>query len=246
MRDEAAFASSPLKFRMEITKSLGNLRNQLLQVFYNRLTVAERYRDGSVAIHVHMTASKDCFCYTRVNGDDDRTPNYGEGFVLVWVGELGEPLRPITSFVQLQPLDSCDVLATEVSSEVVPSEELLELFWRICDRKLCAVYDALGIKAGQLIGQVIQGGPQVLNDLSAKSANSRRSRNLGHSGRTNGYSTPPTLDSGDSHLVIEGNAISYLLGQVPNQGLKSVQVFACPVDLLIRAIKPVHDVYSKS
>ena len=52
-----ANALSPLELRVEVTKKLGNLRHQLLQSFYDRRSIAERYRDGSVAVHIHCFAS---------------------------------------------------------------------------------------------------------------------------------------------------------------------------------------------
>ena len=42
-------------------------------------------------------------------------------------------------------------------SKIVPYEEFLESFFRLCDRKLCAIDDSVGIKAGQLISQVVRG-----------------------------------------------------------------------------------------
>ena len=76
-----------LELRMEITKSLINFQDKLFKTFYDRRTIAERYFDGSIAMRIHMIASKDCFCYARVNRDDDRTLNHSEVAVLVWVGE---------------------------------------------------------------------------------------------------------------------------------------------------------------
>lgn len=230
---------SSLELRLEAIKSLDNHQRQLFKAFYDKRSIAERYRDNSVVIHIHMLTTQNCLCYARVKFDNDGAVDDGEMAVLVWIGEFGKPFRPLASITRLQPLDSCDVFRGE-NGEMVSPERVLEYFFGVCNRKLCAIYDSLGIQAGKLINEILQGSPKVLYNVSDESANSQRGFNLGHGSPANRYFAPLPPYGGDAHLIIQGNAITYLLGKAPDQGLQSIQVFMCPIDPLISAIQRVH------
>ena len=167
---------SPLELRLEVTKDLGNLRLELLKTFYDRGSVGERYLDNDIALHVHGFTRKNGFCATWRKSDQNRTDDSSKVPVFVGVGQITKPSYPVASAVRLQPLDSCDVFGGQGISKVVSCEEILESFFRICDRKLCAIYDSLGIKAGQLIDQVVQGNTQVLRDLTDQYTHLQRNR----------------------------------------------------------------------
>ncbi|MFH1381721.1 MAG: hypothetical protein ABIH70_02395 [Chloroflexota bacterium] len=143
-----------LEFRLEKFKDMSNIKHELLKSFYNRQTIAERYMDGSVAIHVHLFTSKDSVCVSCINAKSDRVPNYRESLVFVRVGEFTNELRPVTSVVRLQSLEFCNVLSSQSVKMPVVFPEVL---FRIYNDKLSVLYATLGIKAGQLINQIIQG-----------------------------------------------------------------------------------------
>lgn len=163
---DASAKLSLLELRIEVAKDLGNLRHELLKTFYDRRSVAERYLDNNIALHVHALTGKDGFCATWRKSDDNRAGDSSKVPVFVGVAEFAKPSYPVASTERLQPLDSCDVFRGQGATKVVPCEEVLESFFRICDRKLCAIYDSLGVKAGQLINQVVEGNAQVLRNLS--------------------------------------------------------------------------------
>jgi len=93
--------SESLKLRMEINKSLGNLRTKLLQCFYNGRSVAENYLNGDTELHVHWLSSNDCFCATHRRAIDHWRTDGGEMPVFVRVGNLSQSLSPFASLVRL-------------------------------------------------------------------------------------------------------------------------------------------------
>src|SRR3972149_5005913 len=176
LRRDANAELSPLELSVEATKDLGNLRFELLKAFYDRRSVAERYLDHNIALHVHVLTAKNSLCAAWRKSDDNWTDDSSKVPVFVRVGQITEPSYPVASTERLQPLHSCDVFGRQRVPEVVSCQEILESFFRICDRKLCAIYDSLGIEAGQLIYEVVQGNTQVLRDLSDQYAHLQRSR----------------------------------------------------------------------
>ena len=81
-----------LEFRLERIKRLGNLHFELLECFYNGRSIAERYVDGDVLLHVHGLASDYRFCATFGKRDVDWEANNCETLVFVWVGDIPEYL----------------------------------------------------------------------------------------------------------------------------------------------------------
>ena len=236
---------SPLELRIEVAKDLGNLRLELLKTFYDRRSVMERYLDNDIALHVHALTGEDGFCTTWRKSDDNRTDDSSKVPVFIGVGQIAKPSCPVASTERLQPLDSCDVFGGQGVTKVVSCEEFLELFFRICDRKLCMIYDSLGVKAGQLINQVVEGNAQVLRNLSDQRTDPQRSRDdEGGEGAPHCPNLPAVWQGEDSWLAIQGDAIVYSLAQGANLGLQILQVFPCPAHPLISAIQSVHEVYS--
>ena len=231
----------PLELRIECIKHLGNLRLELLKSFYDRRSIAERYANGNITLHVHGSTSENRFCATWRKCNKDRALNSSKVPVFIRVGEDSKSFCPLASITRLKPLDSCDVFRDE-NSKVVSTEEALELLFRIYDRKLCAIYDLLGIKAGQLINQVIQGGSQILHNLSDKSADSWWGREVKWPRVRTDY--PSDLSDiwevNDSWLAIQGDTIIYSLAHGVDSGLQILQVLPCPTNPLISAIQRMH------
>ena len=235
----------PLELRVEVTKDLGNLRLELLKCFYDRRSVAERYLDNNVALHVHALTGKNGLCATWRKSDDNRTDDSSKVPVFVEVGEIAKPSYPVASTKRLQPLDSCDVLGGQGVTKVVSCEEVLESFFRICDRKLCMIYDSLGVKAGQLINQVVEGNAQVLRNLSDQRTDPQRSRDdEGGEGAPHCPNLPAVWQGEDSWLAIQGDTIVCSLAQGVDLGLQILQVFPCPTHPLISAIQRMHEANS--
>jgi hypothetical protein len=232
---------SPLELRVEVTKDLGNLRLELLKAFYDRRSIAERYLDNNIALHVHVLSGKNSFCATWRKSDDNRADDSSKVPVFVGIGQITEPSYPVASSVRLQPLDSCDMFGGQGVPKVVSCEEFLESFFRICDGKLCAIYDSLGIEAGQLIHQIVQGNTQMLGDLSDQYTDLRRSSDY-EGGKPPLY-CPNLLavwQGEDSWLAIQGNTVICNLAQGVDLGLQILQVIPCPTHPLISAIQRVH------
>jgi len=236
---------SPLELRLEVTKDLGNLRVELLKALYDRRSVAERYLDGYVVLHVHGLTGKDGFCATWKKGDDNRTDDTCKVPVFVGVAQFAKSSYPVASTQRLQPLDSCDVIRGQGVSKIVPCEEVLESFFRICDRKLRVIYDSLGIKAGQLISQVVEGNTQVLCDLADEGADPQGGRDDEGGDRSPNCRNSPAIWQGeDSWLAIQGDTVVCSLAQGVDLGLQILQVFPCPAHPVISAIERMHEVHS--
>jgi len=90
-----------LKLTIEEAKRLSNIKHELLQTFYDRRTVVERYLDGSVAIHIHLLTSKDCLCITCIKADASKMSDSCKSFVFVGVGKVSKEFRPVASVIRL-------------------------------------------------------------------------------------------------------------------------------------------------
>lgn len=234
---------TPLELRIEVGKSLSNLRYQLLQSFYNRRSLAERYANGNIALHIHFLAGQEGVCANWRRCNPNGTGDGSKRLMFVWVGERGEPLRPVASLVRLQPLQGCDVFWGEIAPEIVSSEQILENFFRISDRKLCAVYDSLGIKAGKLIGQVIERDTQLLDDVSDKATEPLRGWHDLTDDCAHHHPALTAIQGDDFSPTLIGNSTTYMIPEGMDFGFQLLQAFACPIDPLISAIQWVHDVY---
>ena len=232
-----------LELRLERVKCLGNHRAKLLEAFQDKRSIADRYLDGSVALHLHVSTGKNLLCNLWVNSDHGGTSRRSQMPVFVGIGQFDETLHPVTSFERLELLERCDVFRDQ-GFKMVSSEEFSEVFFRVCDRKLCIVYYSLGIVAGEFIDQILQCGPQVLNNFPNKPTKPWRGRSAEARRPTNGHLTETPIYNNGSVLILKGNAISYNLTEVPNLRLKVLQAFACPNDSLIRAFQSVHESFT--
>ena len=233
--------SPPLELVLEGIKRMSNIRYELFKTFYDRRPIVEHYLDGSVVIHVHVFTSQDAFCILTMHSDDHWMLYDSEKPMFTWVGQVSKELRPIGSFVWLQPLNCCDVVGTHPSK--MP-ELSLELLWGIYNDKLTLLDNALGIKASHLINEEIKGNTQVLDDLAYQSRGSRWSGEIGGCSKApNGDFSDFTPNINHSLLILQGDSITHNFCEVFNLRPEQVQVFPCPVNLLTRAIKRMHDVY---
>jgi len=232
----------PLEFRIEYIKSMSNIQHELIKTFYDWRPLDERYLDGSIVIPIHLLASKDCLRVHRIKADESRMLDSRKDFVFVRVGELSDEFRPVASIVRLQPLDDCDVF----SSQSLEAPLLIpEVLFRIYNDKLCFLYDTLGLKAGQLIAQVVQGFSQGLYDFPNEPPSPWRCREIDREGgSSNWHNQLFPLDFNKPLLVIQRDVIGYDFGEGLDLRNKGVQVFPCPFNLFISAIERLHMLYS--
>lgn len=131
----------------------------LLKCFYNGKTIEENNLHGNTGVHVLRTLGDRPFCATfresYACADDREFP------VFVRVGNISKDLSPIASVERLKSSYYINVVSTETSKmdhlSPVPNipDPFGESFRRIFDRKLCELHDLLGIKASQLINEII-------------------------------------------------------------------------------------------
>jgi len=159
-----------LELRLERIKCLSNLQFQLLEYVYDRRSIAERYVDGGVTLHIHGFATGDYrFCATWRRVDDGRAGNNCKVHVFVGIGESLDEFRPLASLARLQPLDCCNMLVADTFEKgVSPTPELL---YAMLDGKLRFVFDLASIEASQLIDKIIQGGSQIVDGFSNENTN---------------------------------------------------------------------------
>lgn len=229
-----------LKLRLEHIKHLGNLKMELLKSFYDGRSIAERYINGEILLHVHGFASDYRFCATWRQGDGDSPCNSNEVPVFVWVGNLSEDARPIASIARLQLLDSCNMYIAD-TFETVLSPPIENLF-AIIDGKLCFIYDLLGVKASQLIDQVIQGSSQIIDGFANENASKMRNWLHDIGCRTlDPINLMSIWKDNNCWLALNDNAITYHLAEGVDPLLQICQVYSCPSSPLISAIEWVHD-----
>src|SRR5207248_3049645 len=104
----------PLKFRLERLQQRASLRLQLLQLFYDRHSIAERYVEGQLEIHAHLARFGEAsqgLCLVIRAADSDRgcaaqPGDSNEDIVLVEVGKLSDPTEPVRSVVGLQEVEA--------------------------------------------------------------------------------------------------------------------------------------------
>ena len=228
----------PLELRLKYIEDMSNIQHELLKSFYDRRPLTERYLDGSVAIHWHVFTSENSFCLTWVKADSNWVLDSSEMPMFVWVGKVSEELRPVAALRRMQPLEHCNVFSSQSAKmpQIFP-----KVLFRIYNNKLRILYDCLGIEAGQLINQVVQGFPQVLYGVSDEPANPQRSGTVNwEAGGAERHFHLSSSDIHDSLLILQGNVISYRFSEGLNLRSESVQVFPCPVNLLVSAIQRLH------
>ena len=243
-------ATDSLELRIERINSLANMRLKLFECFNNKRPIIERYLTGDFVVHLHGLARDYRFCLVcRARSDEERAINDGEMPMLVWIREFPEYQRPVASVARLQCANQCDMGITDsakihafpppvADQSYTANESLAGVF----DRKLCALYDLLGIQTGQLIDEVIQGTAQIVDNLSNKDADSQGYRaEFLFRKRVCKY-----IHDGLLRLTIENSSsCDYWASQeLTDHALKITQVFAAPSDPLVRAIQRVHMLYS--
>ena len=227
-----------LEIRIECIKRFGDLRLKLLQSVYvhDGRSSAELYMDGSLVIHIRGLVGADRFCarFQKMNGVLSRGLRYCELPVFVGVGEVSNQLRPVASFIRLQPLDSCDMFIAQTFK--IPTMPTPEDIFAILDRKLSFLLNRAGIKACELIDQIIECRTQIVNDFSNEDFDDVG--NLGEFYFECSDDISRFIEG--LWLAIYNNAICYSLTQTFNQTIQIRQVFACPSNPLISAIEWVH------
>lgn len=230
-----------LEFKIEQAKCISNIQHELLNSFYDRRSVVERYLNRSVIIHAHIVTTNDSFCITWVKGEGNRVFNSCKGLVFVGIGEFLEEFRPVTSIIRLQSLEHCPVFSRQ--SLEMP-QVLPEFLFTIYNDKLRFLYNTFGVITGQLINQVLKGFPQALYDFPNKPLGSKRGRSVNWEfSRANRYNQIIPIDFDKASLVLQRDTIGYFFGEGTNLRPESIQVFPCPINLLVSTIEWLHMLY---
>src|SRR3990167_5042840 len=174
-----------LELRIERIKRISNLELDMLQCFYDRQPIVERYAKGEIGIHIHFRFSGCAYCAVYVSREAVKLTNraylndvfsnidyWSEKPMLVRVRDKRQTMSPISSLVGLQILNNCDMFDAE--SFQVGRTPSLETRWLMFDRKLRIILFNTGVEKGQLVNKVIQGGAQVIGDFANKNAPSGR------------------------------------------------------------------------
>src|SRR6266850_347834 len=179
----------PLKFRLETSKRVSNLRLDLLKRIYDGYSIIEGYEEHKVKLHVHgvMAARSDSVINEQtLNADGLKNvcgvitaADLDAGFVgldskvsmLVRVRKGSQEPYPVSSFVRLQALDSCDM-------NIIDSLESgfglsLELLFRVCNEKLSTALHNVGIEDSELIDQVVKARPEMEKNFANKNTDFR-------------------------------------------------------------------------
>ncbi len=159
------------ELRIEHLNCFGDLRLKLLECCYNRQSILERYVAGNLEIHVHGIVGETQFCFTCTANIKGCFEN-GEVPVLVWIRDAGKGFCPVASVARLKLLDHFDMALIETPEidDVFPwvincTYTLGEHLFTIFDRKLRSMDDLVGIKACQLINNIIKGRTQIIYNL---------------------------------------------------------------------------------
>jgi len=220
--------SSLFEDGIELNKQVGNLRLKYLKSLYDGHTIAKRYCAGEAVLHLHFLghqgqgAKEDKislkWCVfirkrrkmesvTTLAGNPDHLP------MLVAVGEVAKPTRPVASIVRLQPLNLCDVFVADAFEVgLAPKPEAL---FRVLDQKLSSFLLAPGVEPGEIENQVVQRTAKALNDIADSQAHFRE------------WIWDRVLDSIEVHL--QGNDIALAFPERVYARLEIRQVFAGPV-----------------
>lgn len=176
---------SSLELRLEISKSISNLRFNLLERIYNGQAVIEGYEHGNVELHIHGLIESNiagladssvsrvyrteedhtrfigaAFCgRIRVNSDSHRDSASGDSdnevVVFVTVRNVGEMPRPVDSIIRLQALDSCRMRSADTFEEGMRFL-IPESLWILIQRELSVILYRAGIKDRESVNKVIE------------------------------------------------------------------------------------------
>jgi len=238
---------SPLELRLETIKSLAHFEYQLLKCFYNGRSISENYLKTLNMIHVHGMFDGRGFCARYLNCNTNRAFKETQFPVFVRVGNNSKSFRPFTSIARLQPLDSCDVFRA-YSSEIFTfplsfdaTTSLVKLFYKVLNWKLRSLYLLLGIEVGQLINEVIESSPKVIDDFAHDDTIYSWGEFWGEFKDKKGNRISPPLRP--YKLCLFGSTLEILLDKDTDSSFQIQQVFICPTEPLISAIQRVHMLY---
>lgn len=241
-----------LELRLERINRVGDLRLEYLKRLYDGRSIIEGYETGNVELHVHgrftilcdfdiehdsrlevgaghgMRDSHVCGVVTHFLRDGLVMFTDSESPMLVWIGDGSESFRPTDSVIRLQFLDQCRM--SVINAAQVGLAPSLESVWRVLDRELSSVLDCPAIQSGQFVDQEIESGSQMIDDFTDKDRHVRR-----HFDKT--------LESycGRERLLIKlkvtDGQFTFSVEELLGNGFEVDQVFVCPIDPRISAVK---------
>jgi len=131
-----------------------------------------------------------------------------------------------------------------ISLVVNCSDAIAKSFWVVLDGKLCALYDLLGIKAGELIDKIIKRGTEVVDNLANQDGENQGQWVGGDCDGTKYSISFSTIFHRQLYtLAIDGNTINLIFAENVNPLPQVCQVFLCPTNPLVSAIQRMHMLY---
>ncbi len=242
-------APTSLKFRLERLKHISNFRDQLFNRFFDNIPDGDglsidnwdNYLNGRDEFHLHFHAVRP-FCATlrchvrterraesiRHNLDQKGPPTRGQFPMFIWIRKGSENFRPITSFVRLQPLDSCYMACADtIEPGLYASRKLL---WRIVDRKLRVIMLGPGIEHGEFVNEIVKSGSQIVANLSEHDAHemlgSRRQLRMDCARMVRRI-----------RIEVHSGGIKVSLSEIIKKRFELKKMFLCPIDPLKSAVE---------
>jgi hypothetical protein len=226
-----------LELRLEYSKRISNLRLDFLKRLDDQGSIAESYCRGIIELHVHFAshgmwcaayrdgATGEAFVKRRVCASYDVDDDVGDLSVFVWIREVSEGFRPITSFVRLQPLNACNMATVHASKPRLAVRP--ETIFAIFNQELCAGLGDARIKLGEFKDEVVKGGSEVATDFADQDGDPYGSGN-----RRDNFNIIRRFC-----LELSDNGIFVFLPESLKPSVEVRKVFSCPVYSFERAIE---------
>ena len=219
-RDRSARESG--EHRLELIKRVGNLRLKYLQRLYDGRSIGERYRSGEAVLHLHCVCREDIrtlVCFRIYAAKFCRETGRDRHYVpmLVIVRDLSQSLRPVASFIGLQPLEVCDV--AEFHPSKIGLTVPVEILWKIIDRKLCTAMARPRIDEPNFNGDVVQARTELLGKFTDEDISPRVVRSwLAFRGEAESCA-----------LTLDGNKVNIRFPEIFYSLFEIREVFPCPL-----------------
>lgn len=165
--------------RVEQVKRVGNLRYELLKLWYDRRSITERHLDGNLAFHMPASEGNGDTCWVWCPHINCLTHDLvvRDAFerrqlaMLIWIRELSKVARPDASERWLQISDRELVLLGQAAQKHSARQCLVasgaKTGFAILDGELRSLLsDATTVRLRQLEDEIIQGRSHVVDALS--------------------------------------------------------------------------------
>ena len=237
---------TPLELRLEVSKRISNLQLNYLKRLGDRRSIIERYCGGEAELHIHIAMNR-MMCATYRFGncgerdgirfvepmgkmDGPATFDVCEFPVLIWIGNVSEGPRPVTSCVRLQPLDCCYMSGVDALEPARLNTTIKSLFG-VFDGELRHFLLAAGIQLCEFKDEIIERVPEVVCDLADENADDK--------GRPDTPACVHDLIMRKLWLELKDDSILLFVEPLVDPALQISKVFLCPTYSFERAVEYV-------